>query len=141
MIRGLTLHRPWPWAFTHGDKRVENRKWAPPAALIGNRVALHAGLHMDAEGLERLRSGEYGPAGRLIPREHPASVIVAVALVAGCVTPDHPDVKDDPYAWGPFCWLLPVVDVLREPVPCSGHQGLWKLPAPVRKAIDRQMIG
>ncbi len=50
-IRGLSLTRPWPWAFVNGprelQKRVENRSKKPPAALVGHYVALHAAQSWD----------------------------------------------------------------------------------------------
>ncbi len=52
----LTLHRPWPWAIIHGSKRVENRSWAPPAWLIGQRLAIHAGKRWDADGADYVES-------------------------------------------------------------------------------------
>lgn len=43
-MKALTLWPEWLIAFTHMGKRVENRGWAPPADLIGQRIAMHAGV-------------------------------------------------------------------------------------------------
>ena len=56
-IRGLTLWRPWPWAFTHADKRVENRPRKPPAYMIGGYLALHSGKHFDHSALVAMQEG------------------------------------------------------------------------------------
>jgi len=53
-VKALTLWQPWSWAIAHAGKRVENRTWAPPASVIGQRVAIHAGLKLDDEAVERL---------------------------------------------------------------------------------------
>jgi hypothetical protein len=55
-IRGLSLWRPWPWAFLNGPedrrKRIENRGWAPPKWMTGQYLALHAAQHWDKEAVE-----------------------------------------------------------------------------------------
>jgi hypothetical protein len=38
----ITIKPHWAWAILHAGKRVENRDFLPPA-LVGQRVALHAG--------------------------------------------------------------------------------------------------
>lgn len=35
------------------------------------------------------------------------------------------DLRDDPWAFGPWCWVVDRVELLPEPVPCRGMQGLW----------------
>jgi hypothetical protein len=134
-IRGLTLHRPWAWAMTRGSKRIENRVWAPPPAIVGGYVALHAGKTWDYEGAEYIR--------RLHPEmpgsasEHPLG-IVGVARVVDVILEerdngfDEDPLPEDQDRWffGPFGWLLADV-VAIPPVPCRGMQGLWPLPADV----------
>lgn len=48
----LTILQPWACAIVHGPKRVENRTWAPPAYLVGQRIWLHAGKAFDVGGVE-----------------------------------------------------------------------------------------
>ncbi len=38
MWRALTLKQPWPYAFVHGGKRVENRTWPVPPKLLTVQV-------------------------------------------------------------------------------------------------------
>ena len=56
IIRGLSLTRPWPFAFVNGpeplQKRVENRSWKPPQFIIGNYLALHAAKSWAEDGRE-----------------------------------------------------------------------------------------
>ena len=51
IIRGLSLTRPWPFAFRHG-KRVENRSWRPSGKLVGCYIALHAAQSFSEEDRE-----------------------------------------------------------------------------------------
>lgn len=43
-MRAITVHQPWAWLIANGWKSIETRGWAPPKALIGERIAIHAGL-------------------------------------------------------------------------------------------------
>ncbi len=137
-IRGLTLHRPWPWAFTHGGKRVENRTWKPPPTIVGGYIALHAGKRFDPIAAERIYYGDFGVHPHLSrsPDAHPHSVIVAVAKLVGFR--EHHSSDPEGWAFGPYVWKLPDVTLLSEPVPCKGAQGLWKLPDDVFDAVARQ---
>lgn len=42
-MKALTLWPEWAWAVCALFKRVENRGWTPPRAIIGNPFMLHAG--------------------------------------------------------------------------------------------------
>lgn len=42
-MKALTLLNPWAQAIAYWGKDVENRTWAPPASLVGERIAIHAG--------------------------------------------------------------------------------------------------
>ena len=45
-MKAITLWPEWVWAIFHLGKGVENRTWAPPRKLMGQRIALHAGAHV-----------------------------------------------------------------------------------------------
>lgn len=141
-VRGLTLWRPWPWTFTHADKRVENRKWPAPRSLYGCWLALHAGKRFDAEAAEDMRNGDFTDAGAAVPirsDDHPHSVIVALARLAGCRKKESIFRKrGEEWHFGPYCWELDEIRVFVEPVPCKGAQGLWRLPADVFTAVCAQ---
>lgn len=47
-MRGLTLLQPWPACIAYLGKRTENRSKPFPAALLGEDIAVHAGLSVDA---------------------------------------------------------------------------------------------
>lgn len=106
-MKGLTVIQPWPWAICYWGKPVENRTWAPPAALIGERFAIHAGKlpgprasgafggsawaevasaieSIDAEGLIPVGAPTLTPAHMFCA----SSAIVATVRLAGWVTPN-----------------------------------------------------
>ncbi len=155
-LRGLTLHRPWPWAFTDADKRVENRPQRPPRGMIGQWVALHSGLHMDTDAALRMRGGHYGEAARTCPvtdTNCPPSVITCIAAVRGFFEVDivhengrdifvHKDTRapiTDPWTFGPVAIDSPYIVKLPTSVVCRGAQGWWRLPEAVDTAVRAQV--
>lgn len=42
-MKALTLHQPWASLIALGVKTIETRSWRAPQALIGQRIAIHAG--------------------------------------------------------------------------------------------------
>jgi len=130
-LLGLTICQPWAWAIAAGHKRVENRTW--PTNYRG-RLAIHAGksrrwLHGTAELIEL---GLAVPPGDGLM----FGAIVAVADLADVVRFDGAGfLGRDPFASGPWCWLLENVRALGEPVACPGRQGLWRPSLGVLRAI------
>ncbi len=149
-VRALTLWRPWDYAITDLGKRVENRPKPPPAALLGKRVALHAGLtyKLDGfawpDGVERPNMRDPETARKLNIR---AGKLVAVATIVGWRDTRFGNGRVevarwatgaqgariaglglDPWWLGPVGILLEDVFPLREPVPCRGQMGWWELP-------------
>ena len=102
-MRGLTLHRPWPFTIFHlpagsvpGPKRIENRPMKPPSVARGERIALHAGKKWDDNcGAYCRELGLTLPHQHsAFPRErgndpvvycHPEAVIVGLVRVVGWV--------------------------------------------------------
>ena len=41
-MKAISLHQPWASLIAVGIKTIETRSWAPPKALIGQRIAIHA---------------------------------------------------------------------------------------------------
>ncbi len=156
-LPALTLWQPWAWCIAHGTKRVENRNWPPPDALVGQRLAIHAGRHYDADGAATLPARA---ALGLRPGEPPGpdtivrGAIVAVATVAGAVLVDPdgrggfvarrvlgplaPDrvraVERDPWTEGAWGWVLEDV-VAVEPIACPGNRRLWAVEPTLAEAV------
>ncbi len=124
-LYALTLWRPWDWAILQAPpekaKRVENRDWPPPRWLIGKYIALHAGKTWDSDGEDAMM--DIG----LNPPRGPSGVIVGVVRIARVCGPDDVPPEQIRWAFGPHCWVLDQVRAI-EPVPCRGHQKLWRVP-------------
>jgi hypothetical protein len=128
IIRGLSLTRPWPFAFVaqYGGepKRVENRSWYPPDYIVGNYIALHAAKSWDEEDREYIAdiTGLYVPS----KKESAHSEIFAVCRVRGyALNPGDVPANQRQWFFGPYGWLLDDYVQLDEPVPCVGARGLW----------------
>lgn len=146
---------------TPPQKPLENRTWCPPASLVGYRIAIHAGKAIGGDVLESFynvfKALAFGPVRTpyATPKQFPRGAVVGVATLDRVVlrwhgalvdafTRDqwHPvEISDEARRWytGDVGWVLRDVRYLREPVPCSGAQGLWTLPDDVERAVVEQL--
>lgn len=124
--RALTLWRPWPWVITRGSKRIENRPWPAPKAIVGEYIALHAGKVWDYKGAAAIlaRHPEMPRAGD----DHPVG-IVGVARVVDVLS-----ASDDPWFFGPYGWALADVTPIRT-VTAKGAMGLWPMSDVMRELV------
>ncbi len=136
-LPALTLHAPWAYAVAWKGKNIENRTWAPPARLVGQRLAIHAGLAQPRADWDAL-SMIAGRLGLVVTASDvPRGAIVAIATVAGLVGEE--DARANPWFVGPCGWILRDVVTLPEPVPCKGAQGIWRLPVDVDTRVQAQI--
>lgn len=143
----LTLQHPWPFAILHLGKRIANRRWEPPAGLIGNWFAIHGAVipttrnarweafslaaslvdRFVAEDAERMRMQT--DIFRSMDLVFPTGII-AVAKLGRVV--EH---SADPWFEGPFGWVLSDLVAMPKPIPCRGAQKLWTLPRDVHERV------
>lgn len=117
----LTLHQPWGQAILAGSKRVENRSWRLKLLPEGGRwIGVHFGARQDAQG--------YLAVASLAPHLHLTTQepgIYGAMRIDACVPVEERLV--DPWACGPWCWVIGDVLTLPEPILCPGRQGLWRV--------------
>jgi hypothetical protein len=140
-LLALSLWRPWPWAFFHAGKRVENRSWPLPRWAMGKDIAMHAAQRFDNEALQQMRAGEFGDAARAVPvTGHPTGIV-------GVFRFDEESwqyieklySEPDPWSFGPHVWPVNNIIELARPIPCRGYQKLWRVPEDVRDAVRAQL--
>lgn len=153
-MKAISLHQPWASLIMLGAKRVETRSWQPPAALIGERIAIHAAKRIDECVLEP-------PFSDLIrdpARDAPVGVLLGSVLLEGAwqlersgdvmlvtheyhrtnpheskATPVYDDVGIaaelvfGDFTIGRWAWGLSEVRKLNEPVPFSGGQRFFEV--------------
>ena len=147
-MKALTLHQPWASLIAYGVKAIETRSWAPPKALLGERIAIHAGRRVARAGLSsRVWYAVEGLYGSEWWNAIPTSAVVCTAVLADArrvqwvgadqelhlthsltgVTSGE-KVKADPYGdfgVGRWLWFLRELGPVEPPVPAVGHQGFW----------------
>lgn len=137
-LKALTIWQPWAWAVATGLKPVENREWEPPAEMVGQWIAIHAGKTFDDDALPNFLEvlAETMPAGQVPDvewlRALPTSAVIGVGRLVEVV-----EDSDSPWFVGPFGWRFEDV-VSFAPVPCRGQRKLWELPAPVLATVRRR---
>lgn len=151
-MKALSLWQPWASLVILGEKRVETRSWAPPAALKGQRIAIHASKRADACVLEH----PFSDIIRDPARDAPTGVLLGTVLLEGAWQIEHdaeawmiaqeyhrlddgtgaPVVDEEAakrelafgdYTVGRWAWGLADVQQLEVPVPWIGRQRLFEV--------------
>ena len=120
-MKAITIHQPWAHLIASGEKRIENRTWR---TIHRGPLAIHAG-----KSRARLRHGDE----ERFP-DMAFGAIVAVVTLAECLELEGGELYpnrfpwNDPYAEGPWVWVLLDVRRLRRPVLWTGKQMLFDVP-------------
>lgn len=158
-MRALTLYPHWAHAVCWHGKRIENRARPIPRGLVGQRIALHAGVFRPGTWWDDVRAASggtvprgvapwpidrNGPAHPMAPHlldlSRPTSMqcraIVATAVLMYSGPPSTPAPRwADPDAkhW----WFFAHVQVLPKAIPHQrGQLGLWRLPEDVAARLE-----
>lgn len=147
----LTLWPEWAYAIAHLRKNVENRSWRPPAWLVGQRLAIHAGANIGGragrrafeEGVERLHAMMLSLTAEeleAMPRTTPRMIQGSTRRIVAVVTVGEPT-RDSASPWAvPGEWHWPLTDVVSVDVPVhQGRQGLWRLTDEQQEALAEQL--
>lgn len=130
----LSIRQPWAWCIVHSTKRVENRSWRPNAALVGQRIAIHAAAKLDEDAISPLLQ-----AGENLPlRGHYDLGCVIGTAILDTVWSDCPPGQA---AW----WCGPVGLLFRDvqpcdAIPCRGALSLWRLPPDVEARVPQTTV-
>lgn len=144
----LTLKHPWPYAFLHLGKDVENRTWKPAGRLRGCRVVLHGGAYPRGAAW---REAEEDLAWMQDMGLAPAELELEAAIVEGlfavgryaravCESGEPPDpIHESPWFNGPWGWVIEDLRPLPEPIPCKGALSLWTVTGGAAEKLRRQL--
>nr|WP_294566958.1 ASCH domain-containing protein [uncultured Rhodopila sp.] len=155
-IPALTIWQPWATLIAEGLKPYEFRGWAAPAALVGQRIAIHAGARPVRKAevrdlLLRLHSLSWRESGLVregslvlldlvltAPGLLPLSSVLCTAVLGQPIRDNDlaerlglPAVNDSDRSEH-SSWGWPLTDIVRlEPfVPAKGAQGFWQWTPP-----------
>lgn len=155
-MKALTIWQPWATLLMMQPhvKRFETRSWAPPASLIGKRVALHAAARkpvtdLDSETLVAMAAlignpcewGKQLPTGACLGTATLAGAYrvarneAGLALTWGERVPGSGDAdgallglsesRFGDYSTGRWLWHFTDKQEFPEPIRTKGMQGLW----------------
>lgn len=154
-MKAITIWQPWATLIARHAKPYEFRGWRPPRAIVGQRIAIHAGarpMRRDEISVLLLQlhdPGRYGQpclnAPLALPileaaRNNPAAAIFQLSHVVCTAVLGEPKSGEDCAAEfgqaagndsdrdGTFNWGWPLTDIqpLEPPVPARGAQGFWE---------------
>jgi hypothetical protein len=121
-MRALSICQPWAWAIVHGYKTVENRTWRPDYA---GPLVIHASR--SGRYLARPDLWEHLLPSLPPPADLPRGALVGVVTMTGC-WPLEAVAADDPFATGPWCFLLADARPLAAARPWRGQLGFFDVP-------------
>lgn len=130
-MKALTISQPYASLIASGEKWVENRLWGTHHR---GPLAIHAGKgtqYLDRDELRRYPTGcVIGTANLLacMPLTSLRSLRPTCPIQRGVLTVG--EVLDHAFTEGPWCWILTDISRYREPIPCTGRQGLWDWEEP-----------
>ncbi len=142
-MKALTICQPYAELIARGDKPIENRTW--PTRYRGP-LAIHAGKSRAWLGVDDEEAALYAVDVQRIA----FGAVVAMADLVACLPTQYPadtynwparwrQLADHEHANGPWCWVLENVRRLTDPIPFTGSQGLWNVPAEIVDEIQRQV--
>lgn len=151
-MKALTIWQPWASLILVGAKPYEFRGWVPPRAMIGTRIAIHAGARPVRSDevfmlLQQLREPQRHGTPCLVaekaepllsglmdrPRSIPLSHVLCTAILGEPRRGDdvaaefgdeagNDSDREGTFNWG---WPLSAIEPLVPPVPTRGAQGFW----------------
>jgi len=128
-IRALTVLQPFASALMFGPKDPENRFQRLHLPEGGIWVAIHAGLRLYPANEAGIR--EVWPECPAFKDMVRGSILGLRHLkeIRRYDPSQDAELRDDPWATGPWCWMFGRRLIAPEPIPHRGMQGLWR-PAP-----------
>ena len=140
-MKALTIQEPYATLIAAGRKTIETRSWPPPASLIGQRIAIHAGkqlwVPMKEVGLSEVHHGMVVATARLMRavQVFDWTCPEGVGCFAIFKQPEGGTgaIPVDPYgdfSVGRWLWMLDDVQAYGVPLPAKGRQGLWNWEEP-----------
>lgn len=145
-MKAITLWPEWAYAIQKLGKDGENRSWRLWDSMIGQPIAIHAGVkpvHAQPRSDRWDELKAFHDSLRYIG-------VCAHAVVADQIRGHIVQIvrfgeptRSSTSKWATWDgqWFWPIVDrITIEPVPCKGAQGLWEVPAEVMERLRAQGV-
>lgn len=135
-IKAITLYRPWAGWIIRRLKTVETRTHTRLRSLVGQTIAIHAGLVFDQNAYAE--ATRYRPLDERMEREPVAGAVVGLAKAVGFRLLGAKDSKAaliDCSSVRRFGLFLEHAEPLAKPIPATGHQYTWDWTPPSEDGI------
>ena len=129
-MKALSIRQPWASLILTGSKRIENRTWS---TQYRGPLFIHTGLQIDQDAIPFApRRGSQQLQALLQLR----GVLMGKVMLVDVHEFTEADI--DPFAEGPYCFVLESPVIFYEPVPTRGHLGLFTVPDSLVEHIDKR---
>lgn len=132
--KAITLYQPWASLVAHKVKTFETRSWRPPAALAGQRIAIHAGKRVPAAASGQLTEIIEAHLGKQWQTRLPLGAVVATAKLgeikrinSPADAPSETEALLGDYTAGRWMWELKDIRPIEPPRPARGRHKFWTL--------------
>ena len=116
-MKTLSVRPAWAWSIIRGPKRIENRTWL---TSYRGPLLIHASK-------SRLDIQQCRDLVRDLPPDDALVFGAAIGIVDLVDIVPLADVRNDPFAEGPRCWILENPRPI-EPIPMNGRLMLFETP-------------
>lgn len=130
-MKAITLHQPYASLIALGKKQYETRSWS---TNYRGKIAVHAGLSKKALTQDGYALWQRAGLGQTSFAMLPLGEIIAIADLTDCIKMTDEligsasELERTVGNWklGNYAWRLENIQVLSEPIPYKGKQGLWE---------------
>lgn len=148
-MKALTIHQPWASLIAYGHKRYETRSWS---TNYRGPIAIHAGRTgvsiEDLVDFDPQAAGMMAHALRLTSVRDLRTLPFGAVLAVGELTAVHrtEDLRVSAaerefgnFTAGRYAWEIVDLQLLAEPIPARGAQGLWHWEPPASRQVSVKM--
>ncbi|MBI3408877.1 MAG: hypothetical protein HY040_11020 [Planctomycetes bacterium] len=130
-MKAISVRQPWTYTIVVGEKTIENK--SKPTKHRG-LLAVHAGKQANV-----LNAFLKASNGDSIDRSTFALGYVVGVVELVDVVELNRDLEKNPWAYGPYCWILAEPRVLEEPIPAKGQLGVFQLSESESTCVQQQI--
>ena len=139
-MKVISIWNPWAQLIVRGFKIFETRTWAPPKAVVGQRIGIASTKNVLPLQLKAFNDPEFQQFYQTLDlppfEEQPRGYLLGTVILDSFEQVDQEFLDDitreeRSYGWfkeGGFAWRLTKPEILDYPIPIKGAQGLfeWK---------------
>lgn len=130
-FRCLAVRQPYAWAICAGAKTIENRSWITKHR--GQIVIVASSTAVQIKALQKAAKPKVLSVSHLV-----TSAAIGVADILD-VLPLNLDLESNPWAFGPYCWVLANARLFKKSIPCKGKLNLYTPDETLARQIEEQL--